>query len=209
MSKSKLNYGVYNGKVLRKFFENSRVYILTLLFAIGIFTGAFVLNKNSDLFAEITDIVEKYIFSRGQQGIADNFIDSLTVNLFFNISVLFCGFSLIGYPLIFWIPFLKGIGIGAFSGYLYSAYKITGIGYCVLTVYPSVIISTTAFVVSCNDCCEYSKNAFAKAIKGRGQFEKDETKIFLLRQMIFAGIIVLSSLTDAVFNCLFSRLFEI
>ncbi len=209
MSKSKLNYGVYNGKVLKNMFENSRIYILAALFAAGIFTGAFLLNKNTDIYSEISNISEEFLLTRSQQGIGDNFIDSLTVNLCFNASVLFFAFSLIGYPLIIWMPFLRGMGLGAFSGYIYSVYKFTGLGYCVLTVYPSAIISTFAFIISCKDCCDYSKNAYAKAIKGRGQFEKDETKIFLTRQIIFSGICAVSSVTDAVFSALFVRLFEI
>ncbi len=209
MSKSKLNYGVYNGKVLKKFLENSRVYFFAILLAVGIFAGAFLARSDSDFYSEITEISENFLNIKNGQGIAENFLDAFAVNALYNALSLFMAFSLIGYPFIVWLPFLRGMGIGLLSGYLYSVYKFTGLGYCVLTIYPSAIISALVFIISCNDCCDYSKNAFAKAIRGRGQFEKDETKVFLTRQLIYSVVIVLSSGMEAVLNALFSGLFKI
>ena len=208
MSKSKLNYGVYNGKVLKKFLENSRVYFFAILLAVGIFAGAFLARSDSEFYSEIAEISENFLNIKNGQGIAENFIDAFAVNALYNALSLFMAFSLIGYPFIVWMPFLRGMGIGLLSGYLYSVYEFTGLGYCVLAIYPSAIISALVFVISCNDCCDYSKNAFAKAIRGRGQFEKDETKVFITRQIIFCGICAVSALADALLNALFSGFFE-
>lgn len=209
MSKSKLNYKVYNGKALKRIFENSRIFFLTILFAIGIIFGAVMIDNPSDLISEVKDIAVSFVQSRAEKGIGENFFDSLKICLSFNILSVFLGFSLIGYPLVMWLPVLRGLGFGALSGYMYSAYKLTGLGYCVLTVYPGALVSVFAFLIACNDSCEYSKNAFAKAVKGRGQFEKGETKYFLTRQILFAAICILSSAIDAVFTALFTGFFEI
>lgn len=209
MSKSKLNYGVYNGKVLKKMLDNSRVYFLALLFAAGVFAGAFLLKSDSELSSRIIGIAETFSLKRGQQGIAENIIDSFSVSLLFNLLSVFFSFSLIGYPLIMWLPIMRGMGLGAYSGYIYSVYNFTGLGYCVLTVYPAAVISTFSFLLACNDGCEYSKNAFAKAIKGRGQFEKDETRIFLTRQLLFIAVCAASAVLDSLVTALFSGLFKI
>ncbi|MBE6820547.1 MAG: hypothetical protein E7516_05805 [Ruminococcaceae bacterium] len=209
MSKSKLNYKVYNGKALKKIFENSRIFFLTALFTIGIIFGAVLIKNPSDWFAEISEIAENFIQNRAEKGIGENFFDSLKICLSFNVLSTFFGFSLIGYPFIMWLPFLRGLGFGALSGYMYSAYKLTGLGYCILTVYPGAVVCVFSFLIACNDSCEYSKNAFAKAVKGRGQFEKGETKFFLTRQMIFAVICILSAAIDAAFTALFTGFFEI
>ena len=116
---------------------------------------------------------------------------------------------MIGYPFLVWLPCIKGIGLGAFAGYLYSAYKLSGLGYWILTVFPGAIVSSVALIIACNDSCDYSKNAFMKSLRGRGQFEKDETKIFLVRQLILIGICVISSFIDSVFTFAFSGFFEI
>ena len=119
------------------------------------------------------------------------------------------GFSLIGYVFLTAVPLLKGLGLGAVSGYLYASYKLTGLAYCLLIIYPGAVVSTFALIIACNDSCEYSKNAYAKAIVGRGQFEKDETRIYLIRQLILCGVCAVSSAIDAFSGLIFSRFFEI
>lgn len=209
MSKSKYNYKVYNGKALKKIFENSRIYLFAVIFAIGIVAGAIVIGGDSELILKIKNLTDSFVQMKSQQGIAENFCNSVSVSVLFMIINVFFGFSLVGYPFLIWLPFLRGMGIGVVTGYFYSVYKALGLGYCVLIIYPGAIVSTLAFILACNDSCEYSKNAFQKAIKGRGQFEKDETKVYFIRQIIFMGICAASSVIDAIFSASFSGFFEI
>lgn len=209
MSKSKYNYKVYDGKVLKKFFENSKMYALVFLFIIGLIIGAASVSSDSTLLKNVSDISQSYIASRAEQGIGENCLNSLTVSMLFMLVNVFMGFSLIGYPLIIWLPLIKGLGIGALTGYLYSAFKITGLGYCVLTIYPGTVVAVVALILACNDSAEYSKNAFLKAVRGRGQFEKDETKIYLIRQFVFCVVSVASSIVDSLFAAAFSVFFKI
>lgn len=205
MSRSKLNYKVYNGKNIKVLFEHKRTLILSLLFSAGIIIGAFMLNKES----LVTDNICEYIFEKTEQGISDIFINSLLTNGVFFVLEIFLSFSLIGYPLIIWIPFLKGLGLGVVIGYLYSGYGFSGFGYSVLTLLPGAVASTYALIISCNLSCVYSENAFLKAIIGKGQFEKGETKYFLLKQLVYICLCVVSSLIDAVFSNVFLRFFEL
>ncbi len=209
MSKSKYNYKVYNGKAIKKLLENSRIYLLSALFAIGIVIGAISINNESVIIEKLTSLIDSYSILKAEQGIAANFCNSLTVSAAFFAANLFLGFSLIGYPFLMWLPLLKGMGIGSVCGYLYSAYKLSGLGYSLAVIYPGAIVSTFAFILACSDSCEYSKNAYSKAVQGRGQFEKDETKIYLIRQIIFLGICGVSAVIDALFSAGFSRFFEI
>lgn len=209
MKKSKYNYRIYNGKSIKKVLENSRIYFMTAFFAVGMIIGASSLNNESILFEKTSQIIESYTLLKSDQGILMNFCNSLTVSAVFVFINLFLGFSMIGYPLLLFLPFLRGLGIGMVCGYLYSAFKLTGLGYSFLVIYPGAIVSTFALFMACNDSCEYSKNAYLKAIRGRGQFEKNETKVYLLRQLVFFGILAASSLLDALFSKIFSGFFEI
>lgn len=208
MSKS-YNYKVYNGKAIKKMFENSRIYLLTVLFAAGLVIGAISINTDSVIIDKLTNLIDSYKILRSGQGITENFCNSLSISGLFIASNVFMGFSLIGYPFIMWLPFLRGMGIGTVCGYLYSVYKFSGLGYSLLIIYPGAVVSTFAFIFACNDSCEYSKNAYLKSITGRGHFEKDETKIYLIRQMIFLGITAVSAIIDALVSAGFSRFFEI
>lgn len=207
MGKLKNNYKVYNGKILKEMLENSRIFILVALFSAGIILGASAIKNNGEMIEKIKYIISNYAMQRAGQGIFENFINSLLVNLAFVFLSVFLAFSLIGYPLIMLLPFIRGAAIGAVSGYLYLEYKFMGLGYSLLMIYPSAVLCMVAMTIIFNESCEYSHNAYLKAITGRGQFEKDETKLFLIRQFVFGIIIAASSLIDALSVALFSGFF--
>lgn len=209
MGKIKYNYKVYNGKAIKKLLENSRIYLLTLFFSCGILIGAITINSESLITEKLSGLIDSFALLKAGQGIGENFCNSLSVSSVFIALSIFLGFSLIGYPFIMWLPFLRGMGFGAVCGYLYSVYRLNGLAYSLLIIYPGAIVSTFAFVLACNDSCEYSKNAFYKSIQGKGQFEKDETRIYIIRQMIFWGICSASAIIDALVSAGFSRFFEI
>lgn len=210
MSRSDYKYKVYNGKIIKDIIKNSRVYFFVLLFIIGILFGAlFIKHSDEETAGKINEIVRLYIQSKTGQGMLQNFFASLSVNAAFMLIDVFLGFSLIGYPFIIWLPFLRGLGVGAFSGYMYTFYKFTGLGYCALLIYPGAVISAFAFILACCDSCDYSKNAYEKSIRAKGQFERDETKIYLFRQFIYFAVCLCSSLIEALFTVGFSRFFEI
>ena len=206
---SKLKFKVYNGKSLKIFFENSRIYLLISMFIFGLVSGARVHNSESEITNKIINLFDNYIFQKSGQGMLTDFCDSLSINALFFIMNLFFAFSLIGIPFIIVLPMLKGFGLGCFCGYLYLTYRLTGLGYSILTVYPGAIVSSLAFILACNDSCNYSRNAFQKSLKGKGEFEKDETRVYLTRQLVFLGICAVSSAIDAIADALFSGFFEI
>lgn len=208
MSRSKYNYKVYNGKILKEMLANSRIYILSAIFAAGIIIGASTVKSDLFVVEKLVSLIDSYTLLKSGQGIIYNFCNSLSISGLFIGAGLFLGFSLIGYPFIMWLPLLRGMGLGVVCGYLYSTYKLIGLGYSLLIIYPGAIVSTFAFILVCNDSCEYSKNAYAKAIQGRGQFEKDETRVYLMRQLVFLGITAVSAIIDAVFSSAFSRFFD-
>lgn len=207
MSRSK--YKIYNGKSLKKIFENSRVFLITAMFVFGSIAGSAIIESDTIITERISLLFDTYSSIRAEQGIINNFFNSFAINGLFIIVNIFLGFSLIGCPFLTVLPVLKGLGIGAVCGYLYSSFKLTGFGYSVLMIYPGAIVSVFAFIVACNDSFEYSRNAYLKAIKGRGQLEKDETRVYLTRQLVFLGISAVSSCIDAVFCEIFSRFFQI
>ena len=208
MSKSK-KFKVYNGKKIKNFYENSRIWFLLIMFSAGIIIGALNINKDNLIAEELNNVVNIFKEIRTGQGITKIFMSSFAVNGAFLFADLFLAFSLIGYPLILWIPLLKGLGIGAFSGFLYSSFGMIGLGYYLLIIFPGALVSAFALINACNDACEYSKNSYYKSILSKGVFEKDETKIMLIRQLVFIAVTAFSSLTDSLVYIAFSRFFEI
>lgn len=210
MRRSNYKYKVYNGKIIKETLENSRIYLLIIFFVSGLIVGALTIrNADSLMASELRSIVDSYKLLRMGQGILSNFLSSLLINILFIGSSTFLGFSLIGYPFIIWIPLVRGMGIGMVCGYLYSVYKFSGLGYALLTIYPGAALAALFLIISCNYSCEYSKNAYFKSVGGKGQFERGETKIFLLRQVLCVGFCSIASITDALASKLFSGFFTL
>lgn len=206
MSRLKSNYKVYNGKKIKGLLKNSRVVILAILFTFGMIIGAMCTETN--IINELSIHIKSYMATKSGQGILELFCNSMFSNIVFMALTVFLAFSIIGYPLIIWIPFLKGLGLGVVCGFMYVNYKLSGFGYSVLTIIPGATMSTFALVSACNYSCEYSKNAYLKSVIGKGQFEKDESKIFLIRQFFLLVICALSSMIDSVLSFAFLRFFE-
>lgn len=202
MNKSK--YKIYNGKRIKSVFDESKYIFLVVLFACGLIIGAFSTESNETL----KNLTVKYIEFRNSSVFSELFLKSVTVNLTFILIIIFSGFSLIGTPLIYCLIFIRGMGTGALCGFLYYEYGLSGIGFSVLTMMISILISVYSLILCCKDSINYSLNAFLKAIKGRGNFEYGETKIYLFRQIIYIILTVFSSAVDSIFSLLFSRFFK-
>ncbi len=210
MGKSKYKYKVYNGRAIKEVFENSRVVVLTVMFSIGIIIGAKGINSGStEHYEKIKNLLSSFALNRAGQGISENFMDSLTGVGVYSAAALFLAFSLIGYPIIMLLPLIRGMGIGAVFGYLYSAYGFTGIGYSLLMIYPGALFSIISLLLICNESCEYSKNAYSKSVLNKGNFEKDETKYFMIRQILFFAVGAFGSLVDAASIKLFAGVFNL
>ena len=57
MVKKKMNYMIYNGKSLKKYFENSKIQMLTLLFSIGTTVGSITVNNNTLMSDKINNFI--------------------------------------------------------------------------------------------------------------------------------------------------------
>ena len=67
MSRSKYNYRVYNGKVIKKALENSRIYFLTAFFSIGIIIGATAINNDFEVTEKLSAVIDSFIVLRSGQ----------------------------------------------------------------------------------------------------------------------------------------------
>lgn len=209
MSKSKHPYKVYNGKSVREAIRRAKVFSLILPLALGLICGAATVGRLSAAQSETLAALARRITLLHSSGFLRIFGNALCVKGGAWLLTLFLGFSLIGCPLLLLVPFFGGAGLGMISGYFYAAYKLSGIGYCLVILYPSALVAAAALLFSCRESWAYSRNAYEKALRGRGEYEKDETKIFLVRQLFLLIVMTLSAIIEAVFGALFSGLIRL
>lgn len=141
----------YGNGVITSLKKNRRILIMMLLFAAGMIIGALSLKKaDSYLSGAFSDMFSVYIRSKSSQSLGMNFINSLAVNAAFMLAVFVFGLCAVGLPLICILPIIRGVGIGMLSGYLYSNFALRGLGYCVLVIYPGLILAIFALLLACS-----------------------------------------------------------
>ena len=71
---------------------------------------------------------------RGSQGFLSNFWDSCRSVWLLLLVMFFLGFFALGVPVLFAVPFWKGMGMGYLIGYLYMTFSWEGAGYAALII---------------------------------------------------------------------------
>lgn len=183
---------------------------VVLLLISGIIIGVLTAKNGSETIQKCTETIFNSFFSlHSDQSISSGIITSVGVSLAFQLTAFACAFCAVGAPIIASIPLVRGLGIGLISGYLYSAYKLQGIGYCALIIFPGVIISFIALVYITTDSFKMSLNAFGLIFgKSRPGNETEKAKNFIIRQFFYFLIFLLAAVADGITAKLFSGFFS-
>lgn len=202
-------YRIFSGKLINDTLNRYRAVIMLIFLIAGLLCGALIIrNGGGAVLDKLITIIDSYKSVRIQQGIIANFCNSMLSGMSFLMLSAFLGFSAIGAPFIVALPFIRGTGLGMICGYLYSTYKLTGLGYCILIIYPGAAVALVAFLLACSESYQLSKSIFGTCILTSKATQRQEIKDFLLKQCIFAAVTAGASLVDALMTAIFSSFFN-
>ena len=184
--------------------------ILTLaLFAFGMIVGAGLLKSgSSDFIRDFTSVFDLYTEARNSQKIYTVFFHSIAVNTLFLVSAFGFGLSCIGLPVTVLLPVVKGLGMGIVSGYLFSHFAMSGIGYYLLTIFPGAVLTNSALLLACNASSLMSIDILA-TVMSRKPADTGLVKNYLKKYLILLIVTLTGSLIDAVLTRSFSYLFSV
>ena len=184
--------------------------ILTLaLFAFGMIVGAGLLKSgSSDFIRDFTSVFDLYTEARNSQKIYTVFFHSIAVNTLFLVSAFGFGLSCIGLPVTVLLPVVKGLGMGIVSGYLFSHFAMSGIGYYLLTIFPGAVLTNSALLLACNASSLMSIDILA-TVTSRKPADTGLVKNYLKKYLILLIVTLTGSLIDAVLTRSFSYLFSV
>lgn len=204
----------YSKSIIDTLKKNWKSIIFLFLFTFGILLGTYILKQNHDFTSTtLANILNEYISLKRGNTILDNFIASFKVNFIFVLLTFMLGFCAIGTPFITLVPVIKGIGMGLFCGYLYLNYNFSGLGYCVLIIYPGLIISLFALLSASNFSLSFSYEMLLSLFGTNNTKKKNlgaehQLKIFCIRYIIIFIISIIGSIVDSLTIKLFSGLFN-
>lgn len=185
------------------------IILMLALFAFGMIVGAGLLRSDSsDFIRDFVCVFDAYTDARGSQKIYTVFFHSIAVNFLFLISAFGFGLSCIGLPITVMLPVIKGLGMGIVSGYLFSHFAMSGIGYYLLTIFPGAVLSSSALLLACNSGSFMSMDILA-TVTGRKTPEAEMIKNYLKQFLILLILTIAGSLVDAILTRSFSYLFSV
>ncbi|NMP38161.1 MAG: hypothetical protein GX051_08630 [Clostridiales bacterium] len=188
--------------------DNWKLLVLASLFIAGmVFGAAAAKTSGSELIQKLTLTFINYTKLRITQGMFANFCNSFISVIVYLIAVFISGLCAVGLPFIGAVPLFRGLGLGLMCGYLYRAYELTGIGYCLLTIYPGAVLSVAALIYACNEGAIMSVDAFS-SISGKKERTAESTiKLYCTRFAVLFAVTILSAAVDALFTKAFSGFF--
>lgn len=176
-----------------------------VLFFTGLITGTLMIRLQSPISSLVVSMFQKYNGLIISNSFFNNFINLLNSNLFVVTVLYFLGFSALGSPFTCLVPYIKGIGTGIVSSYLYQTYLLKGFGYCMIVFFPQQIINLLALTVAMNESFINSKMIY-KTINNSSQ-NSFNLKVYNVRFIFVTTITLLSSLLGALLNTYTSAFF--
>lgn len=195
--KTKMNFkrsigGVFGGLVSKEQNKlNPAFFALTA--AVGICAGVCLEALNNDVYTSIgVDYVD--YFTENSAFLTWQYILNYFIcNIAYIIVPVFCGMSIVGFPFLYFVPFIKGIGLGAVSGYIYSVDGIKGVAESLLCIIPSGVILIFGIMLACNESFLMSRD-IGEIIINKKENEEISMKLFILRYSVILLILAISAL---------------
>ena len=177
--------------------------IAVSVFASGMIIGSGFWNNHisTDFFLKIFDY---FIDVRSRNSFSELFASELAFNCLFLFFILMTGFSSVGCFVMPVIPFLRGFGYGILSGYLFCEYMMTGIGYYLITVFPSAVIINSVFILTCINSC-FSSSDILSVLMMKKQPEESHIKNYFRLSLVYTLLILICT----VFDCIIIKAFSV
>lgn len=206
MKKKSMRIKRFNGKLLK---SNQTLTILCVLLLTGMFLGA-VCVKHADeaVLEKIKTLTGAYFVMGNESSIIKNFLSYISADTqFIILSVLF-GLCVIGEPILWLLPVIRGLGLGIITGYIYKAFNVQGVIYSTVLIVVPAVISSLAMAVSCKESILSSRDIRSTLKQDGKQFNYREfIKLFAVRNLILYVFVILSGIIGCILTYFFSSKF--
>lgn len=194
--------------VTQFFIENRRILLMTVLFVVGLTLGAVnIKDSGSTVFIKFVELFNSCMEVQREQSLLSTFLNSTFKFTIYIVIIYICGLCAIGSPMICAVPLLRGLGVGFISGYLYSTYALKGLGYCLLILYPGLLVSVFAMFMCCNEGIMMSYDLLLTVGK-LPTGNATSIKLYNTRFIVLTLINVAAAVIDTFFYAIFIRFFD-
>lgn len=204
--------GIFSFKSYFVDFKRYRNLLLLLLFFIcGLFCGTFLFrNAGGNITSVLSGYVSDNLLKRQEYAFFKILCVSLVSSMPFFLSIFVFGLSPMGPVLVPATVLLRGSGIGLICCYLYKAYEIKGIAFCLLILMPVFLFSSFILLLSGCESLKFSVALFrAFSVKSEPVSFGGDFHIYISRYLFYLLLMLVCSFVDTIFSVAFIRFFEL
>ncbi len=187
--------------------SRGQLIVLGALFLLGVVVGRYyVYQLDGFMNADAQAMLRDYILHRSTQAIIQTVWTSFLSNALLMAVLFFCGFCTISAPIVYFVPFFRGLGYGFALGSLFYAYGLSAIHYVLVLQVPQMMISSIILLLSSSLALQQSK----KLIGGlRGEKSPLQQQTFCVKFLIFISLLFLCAVLDGLLFYLFGGVFAL
>ena len=127
-------------------------------------------------------------------------------NIFYCVLMLVFAFCIYGTPAVFFLSFIKAVGLGVLTTYIYDTYVLKGIEYCLLIIFPGKFILIFSMILLTQNCY-INSNSLTSFLTKRTD-EGVNLKKYILRTVVISLLMAISVTVDFITLISFSSLFD-
>ena len=185
--------------------------VFALLFLFGLIVGvACSASFDEDTFKRLDLLFTTNIGARADMNVPDIFISCFVSYFLFVFCAFLSGISLWGFAAVPLLSAFRGFCVGLSSAFVFSVYRLSGVGFYILVILPGTILFLLAYI-------RYSAHAFRLSLRYAGASlwgadREPELRAYLkhfLKRTLFTLLAVTAcAVTDLVLWILFADKFQ-
>ncbi len=177
------------------------------LFGLGLFLGAQMAQGDAPGWqAQLVELLRFQRLNRLEQSFFGNALGYFFADVLFLLASYLFGLCAAGLPMVLALPVLRGLGLGAVSGGLFLQNGLNGLGYSILVLYPSAVISMLIMLAACKESMLMSGDMLLIAT-GKSDCVESSWRMFNARYLVLLLLSILAALLDAICFRAFSGMF--
>ena len=181
--------------------------IISCVFLLGLIIGSFsVYACETNDYYGINTYFNGYIESIRESEFLKIFFDTLFVFFLIVFLNFILGLCVVGNFFSFLFYFLFSYGIGAVSGFFYSAYHLKGIGFFALNILPALFLFLIDYIISLKHSIAFSNRLFKLCCVNKEV--KVDFKAYLIKFIVHFVLVAIISLIYAFFIKTFNVMFD-
>lgn len=185
-------------------------YWMLVLFLLGMLYGASFLQSGQDgLWDSLSAVNQSYLYAAQSQANWMIFLNALTSSAVFLLISFVSGLSAVGQPVSLGLLFIRGLGFGSYTGYLYLTQGMQGVLYAVLMILPGMLLSVIALTLSCREAFRLSNRILFSFLRDSVTLKREMLTLYLKKHVILFAMLAASAGIECVLRFVFSGMFHL